>query len=132
MKEKIEFEDKSVFEFPEMWKECAKIKHEMEWKEYLNMVVPIIKKEYKNSIIWTKFGKEEFDNKEITMASHFEKCVYADLRVAIMAKAMEMVCEDKNIKKPPSVISIGKPIKKYTGSKVKKYRNLDECLKDSE
>lgn len=83
-----EIKDKDV---PEDYKEAVKMKYNMEWDDYIKMVMPKIEKLWKEGKVLTKFGVmkiEEYEKthgKIETQAEHFFACVYSDLRAALMA-----------------------------------------------
>ena len=130
--EKVEFDDGSEMEIPEMWKECINMKYKYSWEQYWVEFADSVNKLWEGGAVLTKFGKEsiegyceDFGEKEPkTRAWHAEQCIYADLRSCIMAKALESLGGNK-----VSVIGIGDDkMKVYEGDEMKEYGNIDEAL----
>lgn len=134
---KVTFEDGSELEFPELWIECIKIKHNLSPEEYWERVAPYIRKLWSEGKVLTKFGEEPIDLAfgdqifedeeycEPTMAWHAESCIYADLRACLMAKAMA------SLGGKVRVIGIGNDkVTIYTGNEKKEYDNIEDAMKD--
>lgn len=134
---KITFEDGSELELPETWIECIKIKHNLTPEEYWEKVAPHIRKLWSEGKVLTKFGEEPInltfgqeilENEEYyepTMARHAEKCIYADLRACLLAKAMASVGGSAK------VVAIGNDkVTVYSGNEKKEYDNVEDAMKN--
>lgn len=134
---RIVFEDGSEFEFPELWIECIRIKHDLSPEEYWKRVEPYIRRLWNEGKVLTKFGEEPIDlafgddlfdsggYDEPTMAWHAERCIYADLRACLMARAIASV--GGNVK----VIGLsGDKVTVYSGSGKKEYDNIEDAMED--
>jgi hypothetical protein len=132
--DKLMFDDESVLEVPDMWKECIKIKYGYGWKQYWVEFADLLTKLWEEGVVLTKFGKEsiegyceDFGEKEPrTKAWHAKKCIYADLRSCIMAKILGELGG-----KEVSVIEIGDDkVRMYKGGKMNEYDDIKEVMEE--
>ena len=145
MTEKIELEDGSILEIPEVWIECIRIKHNKSLEEYWIEVGDLIGRLWEDGKVLTKFGEEpvqryyeewkseEEKNESLTRAWHASECIYADLRACLMGKALEMLAKEEGKEPKGGVIAIGgEKVTVYKGSEKKEYDNLGEALESEE
>ena len=131
--EKIEFDDGSEIEIPDMWRDCIKIKYGYSWEQFWTEYADLVDKLWEEGVVITKFGKEsiqtyyeDFGEQEPkTKAWHAKECIYADLRSCLMAKMLEEIGGKK-----VSVVGIGEDkVRVYDGDGMKEYDDIDKALK---
>jgi hypothetical protein len=83
----VKFEDGTEFEFNVYWIEAINLKYGFDLPEYFKHTRPYVRDLREKGEMITKFGTMPM-TKGMTMSQHFEKCVYADLRAALMGIAL--------------------------------------------
>lgn len=92
----LNFEDGSEFAFPDIWVEAINLKYGVTLEEYVNNALEYTRKLRENGKVLTKFGEIDI-HEEMTMQTHFQKCVYADLRVALIGLVLRELGSDAKV-----------------------------------